>query len=315
MILLIHPRRGLFQLTNCRNCGYVFDCENCTNKLTTYQKHKYELELVCSQCQSYYKYPKKCPKCGSDKIGSSFSGIDDLTSYIKQKHNKEVVRLDEAGIFEKQNQHFIKKNSAKIFVTTRLFDPGIDYTYFQKVIFIQAQNLLASSDYLVSEEVFKSLSELFINLNYKAEVVFDTSNPELSFFTDFLKLNNIDTKKQILNWYFSFLHQENFKRKKFLYPPHENLLLFTTQEKNLQKSLQKISSIREIILKEKKYFPEILVGNYYPARFLKRKNMYSHHLLIRFQKQYPKFKSFKKYIKDIQETYQVQIRMNPRHLF
>lgn len=315
MILLIHPRRGLFQLTTCNHCGYVFDCENCTNKLTTYRTHQTKLELVCSQCQSYYNYPKRCPKCGSDQIDSKFSGIDDLTEYIQKDLKKKVIRLDELKVFEKQQEQFVLKNKEKVFLTTRVFDPAIDYSFFEKVVFIQAQNLIASSDYLVKEDIFKNLTELFLRLKPEAKVLFDTQSPELSFFQDFLKLNKAQNRQQIINWYFSFLKQEAVRRQGFLYPPHQNLVLLTSQENQLQKSIHKIKMAKSLILDKRNFFQEIKVGNYYPARFLKRKNMYSHHLLIRFEKHYPKFKSLKQFLKDVGESCNLQVRLNPSHIF
>jgi primosomal protein N' len=70
-----------------------------------------------------------------------------------------------------------------------------------------------------------------------------------------------------------------------------------------------------MIMEKLSYFPGVKLGNYYPARFLKRKNMYSHHLLIKCDRHYPKFKPLKLFLKDVSSSYDLQIRINPVHIF
>jgi hypothetical protein len=98
-------------------------------------------------------------------VVSKFGGIDDLAETLQTKLNKNVVRLDAEKSFEKiQNAMSLnEENPESIFVTTRVFDPAIPYSRFAKIIFIQAENLLASPDYLVQEEIKK---EIFSTWNY-----------------------------------------------------------------------------------------------------------------------------------------------------
>jgi primosomal protein N' (replication factor Y) len=310
--LLIHPRRGLFQLTKCDDCGHMFECENCTAKLTTYRRTSYVLELVCHQCQSYYNYPPKCSKCGSNKVSSLFSGIDDLSGTVEKDLEQKTVRLDKAPY----NWDLFEHNKDDVFLTTRIFDPSIEYDKFSHIIFIQAENLLASPDYQVQEEVNKSLMEIFLQVNSDTEIVFDTNSKENTFFEDLIKLNK-DYPKNInsLNWFKNQIEKEIKNRKDFSFPPFENLILMTTQEKKLDLSISKLKAAKDYLEKEKIELNKIRLSDIYPARFLKRKGFYSHHLLVKFPKNYDKFQRLQKDILGLKELYRLQIRLNPRHLF
>ncbi|MEI6728340.1 MAG: hypothetical protein WCK98_01730 [bacterium] len=318
MDLLVHPRRGLFQLTKCQNCGYSFECKNCTAKLTTYRTTNYSLELVCHQCQSYYSYPIKCPECKSTDVVSKFGGIDDLAETLATKLNKNVVRLDAEKSYEKIQAAITlnEDNPDSIFVTTRVFDPAIPYSKFAKIIFIQAENLLASPDYLVQEETAKALGEIFMQVDEKSEIIFDTNTSDLEFFQNLIKLNQDYPKPESVDfWYTSFLEKELQSRQKFGFPPFVNLLLLTTQEKDLQKSLQKLAATKHYFEKSKLELPGVTWGSPYPAKFLRRKGMFSHHLLVRFPRNYEQYKTLQKIVFGLQELYKLQVRLNPRHLF
>jgi len=330
--LLIHARRGLFQLTKCQSCGHTFECENCTAKLTTYRKTYNYLELVCHQCQSYYKYPTKCPKCGKNKVDSKYGGIENLVELLENSLEKEVIRLDLLKDYTKLNQavkneEFKIKNmettenstqqtaEKTIFVTTRIYDPAIPYNFFDKVVFIQAENLLASPDYLVQEEVIKSLGEIFLQLKPEARVIFDTNTPEISFFSDLKELANPDSKEKLPQWLLSHLQKEKINREKYDFPPFKNLLLLTTQEKTHEMAIKKLQIVYDFLHKSSADFPEITFTSPYVAKFLKRKNLFSYHLLLKFPRNYASYNKLQKTIRGVAELYKLQVRLNPKHLF
>jgi primosomal protein N' len=384
-ILFIHPRRGLFQLTSCQSCHYKFGCDNCDCNLTTYRTFESNMQLLCHQCQSYYTYPKICPMCKSLDVGSNFGGIDELVEVLKTDFKKEVIKVESKSV--------IGYEPNVIYVTTRIFDPSLEYNKFSKIIFIRAENLLASPDYLVNEDVHRSLAELFLQVDQSTEVVFDTSNPDLPFFVELAKLNssigesetyseslgeeislhleqsesgfglpeqslattsersvtsqNLESEFEdsqdianrsflrqdgeslinssgtsiqsnppnIITWYTDFVKEESKNRQKFQFPPFDNLILLTTQEKSKEKSLQKINSARQYLFGYKNELQLITIGSPYQAKFLKRKGMFSHHLLVKFPRQYAQYFQLRDIIKSVASTYSLQARLNPRHLF
>lgn len=303
-LLFIHPRRGLFQITQCKECGYVFDCENCDAHLVTYRAWDKNMELVCHQCQSYYNYPKKCPECHSTKLQSASPGVDELEIQLQKIYpDSPIVRLDK--------RH--KKIDHNLAITTRIWDPGIDYAYYDKLILVNAQNLLASPDYLVHEDITKSLAELIKATDSSQEIILDTKRED-EVFDRLLKLNLKDYS--LHNWYEEFLAKESENRKMFQFPPFNNIILLTVQMKNKDKAWESAKMLQNGLKKQ-------LTGNHsevsitypYPARFLRRKGMYSYHVLIKYPKGYSKFFELRDIIKTLQDPYSTQIRLNPKHLF
>jgi primosomal protein N' len=410
-ILFIHPRRGLFQLTSCNTCHYKFGCDNCDCNLTTYRSYETNLQLLCHQCQTFYNFPKVCSMCKGSDISSNFGGVDELIEVLKKDFGKEVIKVD--------SKSTIDYDPEAIYVTTRVFDPSLEYSRFSSIIFIHAENLMASPDYLVNEDVHRSLVELFLQVDETTEVVFDTANPELPFFQELAKLNSFnvedeiysenfdedinlpddchseqgeesvnskvvkttsnldncsanisfmpqdDTKNlsesvvatpsvtkgslpqtirplnssdenfcsaqddkiagdlessqkansNIIDWYTNFVQEESINRQKFLFPPFQNLILLTTQERTREKSIQKINSARQYLFGYKNELGQFTIGTPYQAKFLKRKGMFSHHLLIKFPRQYTNYFQLRDIVKSAASTYNLQARLNPRHLF
>jgi hypothetical protein len=282
--------------------------------------------------------------CRGVDISSNFGGVDELIEVLKRDFAKDVIKVESKTVIDYDPKF--------VYVSTRVFDPSLDYNKFGKIIFIRAENLLASPDYLVDEDVHKSLVELFLQVDSTTEVVFDTSNTDLPFFQELAKLNsfagvsetysesfdeihdqefdqtieankdknpdldsNINTSPNILDWYTAFVEQESAKRKKFLFPPFYNLILLTTQEKSKEKSIAKINSARQYLFGYKNDLQFLTIGSPYQAKFLKRKGMFSHHLLLRFPRQYGQYFELRDIVKSVASTYNLQARLNPRHLF
>ncbi|NJK71749.1 MAG: hypothetical protein HC932_05965 [Thermales bacterium] len=276
------------------------------------QKWRRNLELVCHQCQSYYSYPTQCENCGENGISSFIGGIDKLAQEIKTITDVEPTRLDNKRL----KPDFSKKDHP--FVTTRVYDPAIDYSVMSKVILIAADNLLSSPDYMVQEETVKNLTELIMATTEKTKLIFDTKDLDNEFFTKIINICNQPnaTYKDVLQWYMEFLSIESKIRNKFGFPPYKNLILITSQLKNRQKSIDNINDFKRILDRYRlEKFPEISVSSSYPARFLRRKNHYSYHLLIKYPKQYKDFFNLRNVIKNEASRIGLQVRLNPKNLF
>jgi primosomal protein N' len=253
--------------------------------------------------------------CKGNKIDSKYGGIDELAELLKNEYHLDPIKIDSKSKIIYSNQKEDPENK-KVFLTTRIFDPSIPYTNFSKIIFIHAENLMASPDYLVGEETYRNLSEIFLQVTDQTEVIFDTTSPHLAFFQDLTRIHCEHSEcLQPREWYEGFLVTEKETRDKFGFPPFQNLVLITTQEKNKEKSGQLINSARKYLMSVQKEFPEIKITTPYPARFLKRRGMFSFHLLVKYPRQYSRFFEFQKIIRYVKSQYRVQVRLNPRHLF
>jgi len=303
--LIIHPRRGLFQLTFCQDCGYIFECENCDAKLTTYRAGS-RLEMICHQCQSYYSYPNICPKCNSQNIVSRYGGIDDLQEKLAEKNS--VYRYG----FGKQEGSL---KDSLIHLSTRIFDPSINYHQYQNVFIVRAENINASPDYLVQEETAKNITELLLKMKSSSSLILDipAGYEDIFSYIQPLTQKEVSDNLNLLTHHADFLEDEEKNREAFGFPPYKNLLLITSQEKKPEMAKSKIEEFKKQL--QTYQFTEISVTNPYPARFFKRKNMYSYHLLVKYPRQYKDFSSLRSAILSLTDLYRLQVRLNPRHVF
>lgn len=306
--LCIYPRKGLFQVTTCNNCSFSFTCEQCDARLVVYKKGNY-LSHLCHHCQTWYGYPKECPQCHYQEISSFAGGIDKFAEEARESEF-EVIQLEQLS--KKELKLALSHiESGKLYTTTRIFDPSIPYTSFDRIIIIRAESLLASPDYLVSEETHKQLMDLILHMSSEAELIFDTDKLEGTVYEELLK-----QKRGLGGWYTSFLQNESNHRQTFGFPPFENLVLYTTQEKTKEKSWDKIQEVYKQLKQHKQErLTDIEILYPYPARMLKRKGMFSHHCLLKFPKQYSHFAQISKICQEIDSVFRVQVRLNPRHIF
>jgi primosomal protein N' len=299
MFLFIHPRKGLFSITKCNDCGFVFGCNNCTNELekpkslTLFSKSQFKFFMGCNQCQTSYVFDQKCPSCKNSNFQSKFGGIDELKNILEDNFKLDVTVLESAVKKPKTTkpnktlENISPTDSKKqAILTTRLFDPTMDYSQFHTIIVVQSQNLLAGTDYLMQEELYKNLCELFLaNISEDGEkrtkIIFDTIDTELEFFGSIRDLaeslggnsgleldvdgmifenslqeplapknpleSNENPALKILQWHQKISQKESHNRKVFGFPPFYNLLLLTTQEKKKDQALSKIRIAKNLI--------------------------------------------------------------------
>ncbi len=308
-ILFIHCRRGLFQLTICQTCKYQFGCENCDCNLTTYRSFEKNMQLICHQCQTQYNYPKICPSCGGHDLNSMFGGIEELAETIQKEYNYNVIRLD-------LNQESVVES--KVFVTTRVFDPGLNYSKFSNIVLLQADSLLCSADYLVSEDTHQALAQLFLSINPEAKITFDTQDPESEFFAKLTKLNsNHEENISVMDWFSDFLSIETQNRLKYQLPPTQNLALLTSQHKNQNRAMDNIKMAQQYLLPliQSNGWKEVNITPIYPAKFLRRKGFFAYHLVVKYPKHFTDYFQLQQTIKAVSSNYGLQVRLNPRHIF
>ena len=61
--LLFLNRRGYAPVTLCRNCGFRFECPNCSAWLV---EHRFRRRLECHHCGKFVPIPETCPNCGAE---------------------------------------------------------------------------------------------------------------------------------------------------------------------------------------------------------------------------------------------------------
>jgi len=114
-VIIYINRRGYSFFVQCKQCGFVFECPNCSVSLTLHSGA--EDFLRCHYCDHKIKMPKKCPGCGVDEKNLLKKGIGtqqalqllqdmfpraiieraDLDSTSKKREWENTVKLFESG--------------------------------------------------------------------------------------------------------------------------------------------------------------------------------------------------------------------------
>jgi primosomal protein N' (replication factor Y) len=80
--LLFLNRRGYAPLTLCRNCGYRFQCPNCSAWLV---EHRLSRRLACHHCGHEVPTPDKCPECGEpDCLVACGPGVERIADEVAE---------------------------------------------------------------------------------------------------------------------------------------------------------------------------------------------------------------------------------------
>ena len=80
--LLFLNRRGYAPLTLCRNCGYRFQCPNCSAWLV---EHRFTQRLACHHCGHDTAPPDTCPDCGEpDCMVACGPGVERIADEVKE---------------------------------------------------------------------------------------------------------------------------------------------------------------------------------------------------------------------------------------
>jgi primosomal protein N' (replication factor Y) (superfamily II helicase) len=311
--LFILPRRGLFQTTICSQCGHVFRSPESDVNLVTIRSASGYKEMIDYTTQKIYPFPTDCPECHNTELVSLYSGAEDLAEKLEEQlHTKVARHFDTKHISTPTSTTpYIAEYhtySGELTISTRLYDPSIDYTLYDTVVIAQAENFTASADYLVLEEVYKQLYTLLLTLTPKQQLIIDTGTLESPLIGSI-----VNAQVDLPASYEAFLEQETKQRKQFGLPPDYSLILITSQERKKDQALAKIQQARTLL---KKYeHLGITVSSPYPAKLLRRKNFYSYHVSLKLDRKNQAFAKLRIIILDLAKQLNLQVRLNPKHLF
>lgn len=330
--LFIFPKRGLFHITLCGDCRHIFKSPESDSNLMVIKQFG-KLMMLDKYSQNPYDYPEKCPNCGGKNIISKWGGVQELTEVLEKNLNITVEKLYKENTkddkkteektgknLEKINLAKFKKYDGKISISTRLFDPEIDYKKFDQVILLNTENIASGIDYLVNEEVFTALFKLFLNLQEGAKIIFDTQSLRGQFIEKFLKFSREEmTLPQI---YLQFLQEEKKSREKYKFPPFVNLVLFTSQEDTPKLAKKKIDGaflyLKNILQNDFEadfQSQNLTITPPYQTKILKRKNKYSYNFLIKYPRNFQHFAKLRTAVSQTSQQFSLQIRLNPKHIF
>ena len=277
-VILLINRRGFSTYTQCRACGEVLECENCSIPLIW---HSSEGVLKCHYCGRTKSFPSTCPNCESDALKNSGTGTQKIEMFIKELFkNANVERID-SDILSKKNEHIkllnkFQNGEIDILVGTQMIAKGLDNPNVTLVGVISADESFNMPDFRASERGFQLLTQVAGRAGrgkYVGKVIFQTYNPDFYAFESARKQN-----------YKEFYDTEINAREAFDYPPYSQLFRFVLSCENVfraEKAAMEIALRLNEMIKKAGISERLIVLGPTPCIIEKIRNSYRFQIIVK----------------------------------
>lgn len=215
--ILLLNRRGYASFVQCRECGDVGECPNCSISLTF---HRRTGRLVCHHCRHDEPAPSRCARCGSTDLSFRGLGTEQVERVVVESFpGARVARMDVDTTSGKWAHHEIlgrvERGEVDILLGTQMIAKGLDFPRVTLVGVINADVGIHLPDFRASERTFQLLGQVAGRAGRGAlggEVLIQTSLPE------HYALQAALTHDQA-----GFARRELEERRDPPYPPHVRL--------------------------------------------------------------------------------------------
>ncbi len=224
--IILLNRRGHANYVQCRKCGWIARCPNCSISLTYHSRGN---ELMCHYCGIEKKPPELCPSCGAYRMihrGVGTQRIElELGNLIP---GLRVVRMDMdstsgTGGHMKILEQFAKKEK-DVLLGTQMVAKGHHYPDVTLVGVLSADGGLNFPDFRAAERTFRLLSQAAGRTgrgDREGRVIVQTFTPDHFLFEHLVSHD-----------YEGFAEQELEQRRELGYPPSGSVSLFTVSARS-----------------------------------------------------------------------------------
>ncbi len=182
--LLFLNRRGYAPLTLCRNCGYRFQCANCSAWLV---EHRLSRRLACHHCGHAEPVPEACPECATPEClvacGPGVERIADEVAALLPEARTALVTSDTLNTPEKI-AGFVADAEAgliDVIIGTQLVTKGYHFPELTLVGVVDADLGLEGGDLRAGERTYQQIAQVAGRAGRGAkpgEVLIQTRHPE-----------------------------------------------------------------------------------------------------------------------------------------
>lgn len=182
--LLFLNRRGYAPLTLCRNCGYRFQCPNCTAWLV---EHRLSRRLACHHCGFETRPPATCPECGEpDCLVACGPGVERIADEVRERLPDARVALVTSDTLSSPGRAtaFIEQAQAgaiDVIVGTQLVTKGFHFPELTLVGVVDADLGLEGGDLRAAERTYQQIAQVSGRAGRGAkpgEVLIQTRHPQ-----------------------------------------------------------------------------------------------------------------------------------------
>jgi len=160
--ILLLNRRGYSSFVQCRECGDVKRCVDCSISLTW---HRVRRRLVCHHCRHEEAVPDRCERCGSEDLGYRGLGTEQVERVVADTFpGARIARMDVDTTSGKWAHHEIlgrvERGEIDILLGTQMIAKGLDFPRVTLVGVVNADVGIHLPDFRASERTFQLLSQV-----------------------------------------------------------------------------------------------------------------------------------------------------------
>jgi primosomal protein N' (replication factor Y) len=160
--LIFLNRRGFSNFLQCRLCGYVLRCSNCSVSLTLHLKQQ---SLCCHHCNFSKAAAERCPACNNLSLAGMGTGTEQIERMLNQLvPGARVARMDRDTTGKRGSHDALirrwEKGEIDILVGTQMITKGHDVSGVTLVGALLADLSLNVPDFRAAERTFQLLSQV-----------------------------------------------------------------------------------------------------------------------------------------------------------
>jgi primosomal protein N' (replication factor Y) (superfamily II helicase) len=216
--ILLLNRRGYSAFVQCRACGEVEVCPNCSVSLTY---HKARHRLTCHHCRHEVAAPTRCPRCGDTDLSWRGLGTEQVERVVAETFpTARIARMDVDTTGGKWAHTEILgrvgRGEVDILLGTQMIAKGLDFPNVTLVGVVNADVGLHLPDFRASERTFQLLAQVAGRAGRGprgGEVILQTSVPD-----------HYAIQAALRHDFEGFAKRELAEREHPAYPPHLRLV-------------------------------------------------------------------------------------------
>jgi primosomal protein N' (replication factor Y) len=216
-VILLLNRRGYSNFVQCRECGEVWRCPDCSVSLTY---HRLSRRILCHYCRHEEPAPSRCDRCGSEDLTFRGLGTEQVERVVAESFpGARIARMDVDTTSGKWSHHEILgrfgRGELDILLGTQMIAKGLDFPRVTLVGVVNADVGIHLPDFRASERTFQLLSQVAGRTGrgpLGGEVLVQTSLPD-----------HYSVRAALKHDFLSFARRELEERVSPPYPPHVRL--------------------------------------------------------------------------------------------
>lgn len=160
-VMLFINRRGFAPIVQCKKCGWVAGCPDCSVGMTY---HRAVGKLLCHMCGRTAPMPTKCPDCGGD-VSMRGAGLEKIAEEVSVRFpSARVALMSSDTISTRQSLERIvakmESGEIDIVIGTQILAKGHHFPNLTLVGVVDADMGLFGTDFRAAEHTFQQLFQV-----------------------------------------------------------------------------------------------------------------------------------------------------------